>query len=58
MGLAARQVHAMNATMMELSREMMKAGIIDEVRPIVGTGLWLKHLHRTAMHAHGKAVPA
>ena len=27
-----RQVHAMNATMMELSREMMKAGIIDEVR--------------------------
>jgi len=36
-GLGTRQVHAMNATMMELSREMMKAGIIDEVRPIVVT---------------------
>ena len=34
MRMAGWQVHVMNATMMELSREMMKAGIIDEVHPL------------------------
>ena len=32
MCVRAAQVHALNQTMMEMSREMMKAGIIDEVR--------------------------
>ena len=43
------QVHALNQTMMEMSREMMKAGIIDEV-PFSLNSAYFKFVQLAPIH--------